>query len=59
MLAVLVGGKTVTSVLGWQPHTLVVPGICAVFALIVFARQTRPFGFGLCVGVLWSVAPTP
>ena len=52
MLAVLVGGKTVTSVLGWQPHTLVVPGICAVFALIVFARQTRPFGFGLCVGVL-------
>ena len=52
MLAVLVGGKTVTSALGWQPHTLVVPGICAVFALIVFARQTRPFGFGLCVGVL-------
>ena len=27
-------------------------GICAVFALVVFARQTRPFGFALCAGVL-------
>ncbi len=52
MLAVLVGGKTAASGLGWQPPTLVVPGICAVFALIVFSRQMRPFGFGLCVGVL-------
>ncbi len=52
ILAVLVGGKIVTSSLGWQPHSFVVPGICAVFALVVFARQTRPFGFALCVGVL-------
>ncbi len=52
VLAVLVGGKIVTSGLGWQPHAFVVPGICAVFALVVFARQTRPFGFALCVGVL-------
>lgn len=52
VLAVLVGGKTVASGLGWQPHTFVVPGICAVFALLIFARQTRPFGFALCVGVL-------
>lgn len=52
VLAVLVGGKIVASGLGWQPHTFVVPGICAVFALVVFARQTRPFGFALCVGVL-------
>jgi len=52
VLAVLVGGKIVASGLGWQPHAFVVPGICAVFALVVFARQTRPFGFALCVGVL-------
>lgn len=52
ILAVLVGGKTAASGLGWQPHTFVVPGICAVFALLIFARQTRPFGFALCVGVL-------
>ena len=52
VLAVLVGGKIVASGLGWQPNTFVVPGICAVFALVVFARQTRPFGFALCVGVL-------
>ena len=52
ILAVLVGGKMVASGLGWQPHAFVVPGIGAVFALVVFARQTRPFGFALCVGVL-------
>ena len=52
ILAVLVGGKIAASGLGWQPHTFVVPSICAVFALVVFARQTRPFGFALCVGVL-------
>lgn len=52
ILAVLVGGKIVASGLGWQPHTFVVPGICVVFALLIFARQTRPFGFALCVGVL-------
>ena len=52
ILAVLVGGEIVASGLGWQPHAFVVPGICAVFALVVFARQTRPFGFALCVGVL-------
>ncbi len=52
ILAVLVGGKMVVGGLDWQPHTFVVPGICMVFALIVFARQTRPFGFALCVGVL-------
>ena len=52
MLAVLVGGKIVVSGLGWQPHTFVVPGTCAVFALLVFARQARPLGFALCVGVL-------
>lgn len=52
ILVVLVGGKIVASGLDWQPHTFVVPGICVVFALLIFARQTRPFGFGLCVGVL-------
>ena len=52
ILAVLVGGKIVADSLGWQPHTLVVPGIGAVFALLIFARQARPFGFALCVGVL-------
>ena len=52
ILVVLVGGKIVAGGLGWQPHTFVVPGLCAVFALLIFARKTRPFGFGLCVGVL-------
>ena len=52
IVAVLVGGTIVARGLGWQPHTFVVPGICAIFALVVFARQTRPFGFALCVGVL-------
>lgn len=52
ILVVLVGGKIAASGLGWQPHTFVVPGICVAFALLIFARQTRPFGFGLCVGML-------
>ena len=52
ILVVLIGGKMVASGLGWQPHTFVVPGIGAVFALLIFARQTRPFGFALCIGVL-------
>ena len=52
ILAVLVGGKTLASGLGWQVPAFVVIGIFVVFTLVVFALKTRSFGFALCVGVL-------
>ena len=47
ILAVLVGGKTLATSLGWPLNSFIVHCICAAFALIVFALRFRPFGFAL------------
>ena len=53
ILAVLIGGQTGATGLGWPLNDFVVYCICVVFVLVVFALKERPLGFALCIGAIF------
>ncbi len=53
ILTVLIGGQAGATALGWPQSSFVVYGICAVFAVVVFALRFRPFGFALCIAAIF------